>query len=242
LTVVRVLSDPTAQWRGEGQAIDESDGTFGALNLHAHSLAALVRINNELLDDVPTFAATLDNQLASALALKLDYEALYGNGVGRPLGLRNTDGVNEESMGSNGAAQADYDKILDLLQDIEEDNGSPTTLIHSPRTKTKLAKLVSGISGDLTKLMPPADYAALTKLVSNQVSTTETQGNSGVASTTFIGGFNNMAFAIRQNITIEASRQADDTFSKNQTHVRAIMRADVAIYRPSQFGRLIGIL
>lgn len=93
LRIVQVLSDLTAQWRGEGQAIDESDGTFGALNLTAHSLAALVRVNNELLDDVPTFAATLDNQLAAALALKLDYEALYGTRAGRPLGLRNYRGA-----------------------------------------------------------------------------------------------------------------------------------------------------
>lgn len=242
LRLVRVVSDPSANWRGEGQEIDESDGTFDAIELTAHSLAALVRINNELLDDVPTFAAQLDGQLAAALGLELDRVGLYGTGVGEPLGIRNTDGVNEVSMGNNGLAQPDYDKILDLLQAVEEDNGAPDTLIHSPRTKTKLAKLKTGISSDLTKLAPPADYVALKKLTSNQVSITETQGSSNAASTTFVGGFSNMAFAIRQNITIEASRVSDDVFAKNQTLVRAIMRADVAIYRPNHLGRLIGIL
>jgi HK97 family phage major capsid protein len=242
MRVVQVVTDPSASWRAEGAAISESEGTFSALNLTAYSLAALVRVNNELLDDAAMFAATLDQQLSAGLALELDRVALYGNGVGKPLGLRDTVGVNEVSMGANGLAQPDYDDVLDLIQEVEEANGSPTVAIMSPRTKTKLSKLVTGITSDLTKLVPPAEYTALRRLVSNQVSVTETQGNSSVASTMFIGGFENMAFAIRQNITIEATRVADDAFAKNQTLIRAIMRADVATFRPSHFGRLIGIL
>lgn len=242
LRVVRVATDPTANWRAEGQTIDESDGAFDAINLEAHSLAALVRVNAELMDDVPQFAAVLDNMLAQALALKMDAAGLYGNGVGQPLGLRNVDGLNEVSMGTNGALQADYDDVLDLLQALEEDNAAPTTLVHAPRSKTKLAKLVTGITGDLTKLTPPADYAALRKLTSNQISIAETQGSSDVASTTFIGGFQNAAIAVRQGIQIEASRVCGTAFEKNQVMVRAIMRGDFATYRPNQIGRLIGIL
>ena len=242
LTVVRVITDPTAAFRGEGQTITESDGTFGAINLRAHSMAALVRVNNELLDDAPMFAAILDQQLAAALALKLDYAALYGTGAGQPLGLRGTDGVNEVSMGGNGLSMPDYDDVLDLLQEIEEENGNATTAVMAPRTRTKLAKLVTGIASDLGKLVPPAEWTALRRLVSNQVSVTETQGSSNVASTMFVGDFSQMAVAIRQDVTIEATRVADTAFAKNQTLVRAIMRADVAVFRPGHFGRLVGIL
>jgi HK97 family phage major capsid protein len=241
LRVVKIVTDPTAQWRGEGQTIDESDGTFEGVNLTAHSLAALVRVNAELLDDVPTFAATLDMQLAAALALKLDYSGLYGNGSAQPLGLRNTDGVNEQTMGTDGATPSDYDKFLDLIADIEADNGSPDSIVWAPRTKNTMAKIVTGITSDKTKLAPPTDFAALTKLVSNQISIAETQGNIATASTAFMGGFSNMALAIRQNITVEASRVSGTAFEKNQVMVRAIMRADVAVYRPNHFGRLIGI-
>lgn len=242
LRVVKVLTDPTASWRGEGDDINESDGTFEAVNLKAHSLAALVRVNAELLDDVPSFAATLDNQLAAALALELDHAGLYGNGVGKPLGLRYTSGVNEENMGNNGAVPTDYDKFLDLIEDIELSNGTVDTVVWSPRTKNTMAKITTGITSDKTKLEPPADFAALRRLTSNQVSITEEQGSSGaVCSTAFMGGFGNMAFGIRQAITIEASRVADTAFKKNQVLVRAIMRADVAVYRPNHFGRLIGI-
>jgi HK97 family phage major capsid protein len=243
ISMARLVTDPTAQWRGEGQPITESDASFEQIYISPGSLACLVRVNAELLDDVVNFAAMLDNMISAALAAKLDLSALYGSGVSaEPLGLRGAADIKEVSMGTNGAAQTTYNEILDLLQKLEESNATPTTLIHSPRTKTKLAKLTTGIASDLTKLTPPADYVALRKLTSNQVSIAETQGSSNVASTTFVGGFDNLAFAIRTNLQVETSRVSGDTFSKNQVLVRGMLRADVAALRPSQLGRLIGIL
>jgi HK97 family phage major capsid protein len=242
LRLVRVVSDPTPHFRGEGVAITESDGEFAAINLQAYSLAALVRINNELLDDVPSFAPTLDGMVAGALAAKLDWSCLYGSGAGMPLGPRGTSGAAEVSMGANGAALSDYDPFLTLMQTVMEANGMPDTVIMAPRTAIKAAKLVTGISSDKTKLVPPAEYAGLRKVVSSQVSLAETQGSSSVASSAFIGSFQHMAIAVRQGITIEASRVADDAFARNQTLLRAIVRYDVAVLRPAMFGRLVGIL
>jgi HK97 family phage major capsid protein len=242
LRVVKIATDPTAQWRGEGDTINESDGTFEAINLTAHSLAALVRVNAELMDDVPMFAATLDRMLAASLALKMDYAALYGTGVGMPLGLRGDPNLNEVSMGTNGAAPADYDKWLDAMYEIEADNGNPTVVIQSPRTRNKQRKLVTGITSDLTKLSAPADFTALRRLKSNQISIAETQGSASTASTDFFGGFDNTAFAIRQVVSIEASRVSGTAFDKNQVLVRAIARADFVAFRGNQLCRLIGIL
>lgn len=70
----------------------------------------------------------------------------------------------------------------------------------------------------------------------------EAQGSSNVASTAFLGGFQNTAFAIRQGMTIEASREAENAFVKNQTLIRCIVRFDVVHFRPSHLGRLVGIL
>jgi len=235
----RVVSDPTPAWRAEGAAITESEGVFDSISLRAYSLAALVRVNNELLDDAPTFAATLDQQLAAALALELDRVALYGIGTSEPLGLRICPGVQEVSMAADGAEMDGWDKALDLMLEIEEANGTPTTAIMAPRTKIKLAKLMNVMAD---QMRPPEEWVNLRRLTSNQVRTNEVQGASSAASTLFMGDFSHMAFAIRQDIMIEASRVAGDAFSKNQTLVRATLRADVAIFRPAMFGRLVGVL
>ena len=241
LGFVKILTDPTGDWRGEGQEIAESDASFGLVTLHANSLAALCTVNAELMDDAPNFAATLDAMLASALALKLDYAGLYGISVIDPAGIRGTDGVQEVSMGDNGAVPTDYDDFLDVINKIELANGAPTTMIWSPRDKNTMAKLVTGITSDKTKLTPPADFTALRRLVSNQVKVDETQGSTNAASTAFFGGFENYAFGMRQQIQIEASKVSGDAFKKNQVQVRAILRADGVAFRASLLGRLIGI-
>jgi HK97 family phage major capsid protein len=242
MRLVRVVSDPTPHFRAEGALILESDGEFAALNLTAHSVAAMVRINNELLDDVPSFGPTIDRMLAGAMAAKIDWTALYGTGAGMPLGLRGTPGVAEVVMGANGLSLPDYDAFLTLMQSVMEAGGTPDTVIYAPRTAIKLAKLTTGIASDKTKLVAPAEFSGLRKIVSPQVSWAETQGSSSVASSAFMGGFSSMALCIRQGITIETSRVADDTFARNQTLVRAIARFDVAVLRPAMFGRLIGVL
>jgi len=243
LRLVRVMTDPSGAWRAEGQTITASDMTFGSLNFYAKSLAALCEVSAELIADAPNAEATIDNALAAALALKLDLAGLYGAGNPlEPAGLRGNADVNEISMGANGATPTDYDNFLNLVRDVELDNGTPATLIWSPRTKNTMAKIVTGIASDKTKLEPPADFAALRKLVSNQVSVTETQGSSNVASTAFLGGFNHFAFGMRQQLTIEVSKVSGDAFSKNMVHIRGILRADGGALRPSQFGRLVGIL
>lgn len=241
-TFVRVLSDPDGDFRTEGATITEADGTFGAVTAHAYNFGVLVRVNNELIADAPNFAATIDRQIAASVALKMDYIGLYGTGAGQPQGIRGLDDVCEVSMGDNGAAVASYDDFLDLIQEVEEANGAPTTMIWAPRTKTKAAKLVTGITSDKTKLVPPEAFQALRKITSNQVRKDETQGSSNVASTAFLGGFENTAFAIRQGMTIEASREAENAFVKNQTLIRCIVRFDVVHFRPSHLGRLVGIL
>ena len=208
-----------------------------------NSLAVLCRVNAELLDDVPSLRATLDGILAASIAVKLDYAGLYGSGTSaQPLGLRNAPGVTEGSMARNGVNAVDYDKLLDLLLAVQAQNGTPKTLIWSPRTWTRYAKIVTGITSDMTKLAPPPDIAALRKLSSNQVSITETQGSSSVASTVFIGGFENVGLVMRQSLQIESSRVSGTAFEKNQVMVRAILRAEVAKLRPQLIGRLIGVI
>jgi hypothetical protein len=67
-------------------------------------------------------------------------------------------------MGTNSATPTDYDDLLDLLLSCREANGNPTTLVWAPRMANTLAKLVTGITSDLTKLRPPDDVLALMRI------------------------------------------------------------------------------
>lgn len=52
-----------------------------------------------------------------------------------------------------------------------------------------------------------------------------------------------MAIVLRTGLTMEAATRVGGTgtFSKMQVLVRAYLRADVAVFRPSHFTKIIGI-
>jgi HK97 family phage major capsid protein len=242
-TVVKVVSDPTAQWRKEHEEIQESEGTYEPITIKPVSLAALIRVSVELLEDVPAFAGQIEGQIAAALGLEVDRVGLFGTGAAsEPLGLYNVVGPTDIVLGANGAALADYDAWLDAIAALRSVNATPSATVFSPRTERALSGLVTGITGDKTKLVPPAAFTALTRLVSNQVSNTLTQGTAANASVAFVGDFSQVAIAVRSGLIIEASRDAGTAFAQAQVLVRALLRCDIAHLRPTHFARIKGII
>lgn len=57
------------------------------------SIAALVRVSVELLEDVPQFAGQIEGKISAALALEVDRVGLFGSGsASEPLGIYNAVG------------------------------------------------------------------------------------------------------------------------------------------------------
>lgn len=242
MTVVKVLTDPTPYWRRESQPISESGQTFAPIKLRAMTLGCITRVSLELLEDAPRFSTQVEDAMGAAIALEIDRVGLFGAGTSEPRGLTNTDGINTVSMGPNGATPDDFDEFLDAIATIENSNGVAGAAIYSPRTKRTLAGLKTGISGDKTPLTPPSDFTALKRLVSNQIPNNLTQGSSAVTSTAFVGDFSQMGIAIRTGLTLEATRTGGTgTFAQMEALIRAYIRADVAVFRPSHFARIVGI-
>src|SRR3569623_113518 len=142
-TIARLASDPVAGWRLENAAIAESDPTFEALTFTARSLAVLVKISRELLEDSINLEDALMNAFSASMAISLDRVALFGTGTApEPRGVSNASSIGSLSMGTNGAALANYDKLLDLQQTLQDANAADITgLIMAQRTSTPFAKM-----------------------------------------------------------------------------------------------------
>lgn len=238
LVVAKISGDPMAQWRKENQTIDESDATFGALELDAQVLAVLTRVSIELLEDASGFGSMLENQIANALALELDRAGLLGTGANEPLGLFNWPGLQEISSGTNGAAPTNYDQWSQAVQYLMAVNASPTTTVMAPRTWGTLDRLVDGTG---VPLAAPESYKALRKLVSNQIPIDQTHGSATAASTAFVGGFENVLIGMRTSIVLEAFRQETDAVKNMQVLVRGYLRADIGVIRDTHLLKITGI-
>lgn len=244
LTLVKVTGDPTAYWREEHAEITESDMTLAPVILRAKTIGCLVRSSIELIEDADNFVSTLENSMASALALEIDRVALFGSGVGEPKGLFNHSDLNEQSLGANGAVPTDYNDWSQAVQAIQNANGEPNATIYNPRTAGTLDRLING-NGD--PLPPPDSYKNLAKYVTNQIGNTLTQGTSSVASAAFVGDFQQCLFGMRTSLKMKIAETGggstgDEAFSRLQVLIRAYMRMDFTILRPTHFTKITGIL
>jgi HK97 family phage major capsid protein len=243
LRIVMVTGDPSATIVGENIEIPESQGVFAALNLSAKKLGAVVRISRELFDDAPVLAAELEVQLSKIMALGLDSLCLYGTGAGgQPLGLRNTPGLQVVSAGTNGATPT-FGLLLSAMQALETANAKPPfTLAYNPHVKYEYESLQDGMGVYFSADRLPASINALQRITSNQIPQTETQGDSNVASTMFLGQWANVAVGIRQQMRVEISTEAAGAFKQSQVLVKATLRFDTGLIRPYALAMVNGVL
>lgn len=235
--IMRIATDPAPTWRAENSAVTESDPTFDAVDLVPKSLAVLVKVSVELLQDSVNAAAALEQALIGALSVELDRAALFGTGTLQPLGLYNQSGINTVSMGTNGATPTNYDPLIDALYETELDNAeAPTAAIWHPRTARTFRKLKDTTNQPLQSLPAISD---LPLLASTSVPVTQVQGTSSDCSTILMGDFTRALLGIRQELRIQV---LNETYMGNlQVGFLAHLRADVAFERADAFCRITGV-
>jgi len=239
LKMARQTQDVTAGWYAEAEEIDETDAAFDSVDFTARKMAAVVRVNNELLEDAPNVNDVLMQSIAAAVALELDRVALLGSGTPpEPRGLYNVSATNKVTTFGT---PANFDKFLQALYQIRGYNFEPNAVIYSSRTAETLAKLKTGLTNDNTPLVMPADWAAITKYVSNQVPNNQGTAPNDNRSFAVLGQWNHLAIGLRVGLQIEVSREAEDVFKKDQTLIRCRWRGDVQVLQPKAFSVMEGI-
>lgn len=235
----RISVGPQAAWKLENDPVDETGMTFGRVKLQAKTLIGIIRVSRELLDDSVNVNQALENAFTQSAALELDRACLYGSGVdAEPLGLANIVGINEVSMGTNGAALSNYDKLIDAVYEMQVDNAAdPTAAIYHPRTGAALAKLKDANNNPLTV---PEMIARIPKLNTTGIPINETQGSGTNASSILFGNWTEMILGLRSNIRIEVLRERyADSF---QYGFLLWLRGDMQLAHAASFSRLKGII
>lgn len=238
LKLARVSGDPTANWRGEGAAITQSEMTLQQISLKAKSLAVLVPVTLELWEDAENIASAIENAISTAIGLELDRAALRGLGAGNePLGLRYATSVNEIDLS---ASAPDYDDVVDAVEDVDSANGMANAWIKSPRDRAFFAKLKDSQSRYLD---PPKILDPLAKFSTNQIPTNLGGGTN--ESEMYVGDFGQMLIGMRRQIRVETFREGstttDNALTELKVWIRAYLRADVQLMHPDHFTRIIGV-
>lgn len=238
-TIARLESDPQAGWRLEEGAVAVSSPTFGAVTFTARSLACLVKVSRELLEDSVNIDQALMLAFAGAMGGELDRVALFGSGTApEPRGVANTSGISEVSMGENGAALSGYGEMLDAIYELENANASPPTAwVLAPRT----SRVLNGLTDTTGQpLRPPQAVENVPRLTSTVVPVDQTQGTAENASSIIVGDFSQLLIGVRTQLRIEVLREA---FAANMQYAFiAHLRADIAVAQPKGFAIIKGII
>lgn len=237
--MARMLTDPVPAWRAENASVAESDPTFDSVSFNARSLAVMVKVSRELLEDSINIDAALMNALSQSLALEFDRVALLGSGTApEPRGVANTAGVLSVDMGTNGSVIASYAPVLSSMQQLSSANAdAPTAAIMAPRSYYDFAGLLDTNNQPLNA---PKAVAALPFLETTQIPVDEAHGTATDASRIIVGDYTQLMIGMRSSLRIEILREA---FSdKLQYGFLAHMRADVAVAQPTSFCQMTGII
>lgn len=237
-SIARLASDPVAAWRSENAAVGGSDPTFEKITFTAQSLACLVKVSRELLEDSINLEQALFNAFAQAMALELDRVGMFGSGTPpEPQGFFGAS-INSVSMGANGGQLTSYAKVLDAIYELELDNAGPASaLLMHPRTWRTIQGFVDTTG---QPLLPPPALKDLAQLTTTAIPITQTQGTSGaVCSSVLSGDFTQLLFGIRSGLRIELLKER---FADNLQYGFLVhLRADVQRAHDEAFVKLIGI-
>ena len=225
LALVKVLTDPVVGFVGENADIPLVEPTFGRVTFRARKLAARVAISIELVQDAPNAAEEVRAQLGKVLGLALDLAALKGTGAGEEItGIFSHPDVQE--IGSVGSPT--FDHILDAVELIENENGSPAAYLITPDTKNTLSKIKDSAGNYLTV---PKGVSELSRFITRQLSNAEA----------CVGDFSQVLFGIRSDIAIEISTEGGDAWKKDQVEIKIRWRGDSQLAQAKHLVRLLGI-
>lgn len=232
-SIAKVVADAVPAWRAENAALNESAPTFGQILFEPKSLAVLVKVSRELLDDSLNVGTALPAVLTAALAQELDRVALIGSGTApEPRGITNTSGIGTTA---HNAALASYGPLLAGRTGLLTANvGEPTAVIMHPRDEGKLSGLVDTTGQPLA--LPPR-LVGLPMLTTTQIATDGGAGDN--ESKIIVGDFRKLLIGMRQEIRIEIlkERYADN----HQVAFVAHLRADIAVQHAAAFHVITGV-
>ena len=238
-----------ATWQGESTPATESTIGTGTMTMSAKKLTLLSRMSNEFMQ----FSQQLGNQIlqadiATTMALKVDYTALYGTGgATQPLGILRYAGINRykgAGYGANGNTFAVEDAAA-MASQLEARNFELKGWIMHPYLRRAIQNLRvgSGFAADDGKGLfafqmmrefgaaGPATLQGAPMYVSNQVGRTRAKGTLTAGSCLFGGDFSQVRIGMYGALEVMANPYDTTGFAANETVFRAIMFADVGLAR-----------
>jgi len=228
----------TAAWLGENAQLPQGSITTGQLQLQPHKLGVFLPISNDLiLLSNPGVEGIVREDLARAMAEKFEDSFFNGTGtLAEPLGLKNWSPAITSIAGTWTSADTasaanmltDLNILKDFLKQLRLDKAFRGSLAWAmnPVSWAAIGKLVDANNRPFLQVDPSDDtrqrLLGYPVYVSTLVSPTGTDA-------IYFGNWQDTIVGTWAAMTLDATSQGDTAFRSDETWIRAILRADVAV-------------
>lgn len=245
LTIPKLATSATGYWVNENSTITSSDLGFEQINMTPKTVAGRVILSNLLLEtSTPTADSIIEADLAQQLGLAMDLGILNGSaggGVGEPTGIMQTTGVSTTTTAAQVGTPPSVAEMMGFISDLDNANALRGRLgwaIH-PLALNEIRQMTVDYSGASVPLVPISPAGGFPTTLFGYPFRTTTQLTSPTATdfagSIIFGNWDDLLVARWGGLRLLASDTSDDAFSKDQTHIRATMRCDVAVRHPESF-------
>lgn len=252
LRVPRMTGDVGAAFYAQAATITNTSMAGDVITAIPRKLAGIERMSNELIaDSVPAVLNIVGMSLVRSIGLRYDLAAYEGTGTAPEFtGFKNTAGIQTVSMGTNGAIPTNLDPFADAIGLLAASNAKAGAIVMHPRTWRTILK-IKEVSGSAKPVIqeeqggptaePRRSLYGVPVFLSSQISITETQGVSGaVASSAYVYEPAQQVAVFRNDTRVE--KDSSRLFNSDESEVRAILRATLAVPNPASVCRILGIL
>ena len=225
VAIPRQSGAATAYWVAESGSPTESQQTVDQVSLVPRTVAAYTDFSRRLMIQSSIDVENMvRNDLASVIALKIDYAGLYGTGSNsEPLGLKNTTGIGTEDFAADAPT---FTEVVNLESDVATANallGTPVYLMNAAmRGNLKTTKKDAG-SGIF--IMENGEVNGYRGVLSNQVATGDL----------WFGNFADLIIGYFSGLDLMVDPYTHST--SGTVRVVAMQDCDIAIRHPESFSR-----
>jgi len=246
IAIPKQTGGATAYWVAESGSPTESQQSVGQVPMAPKTVGAFTDISRKLLKqssiDVEAFVR---RDLATVLALAIDFAALHGTGTSnQPTGIANTSGIGSVVGGTNGAAPT-WEHIVKLETEVAIDNADIGALAYMTNAKVRGKLKTTPRTPTYGDIMvwerndtPLNGYPAY---VTNQVRSNLDKGTStGVCSAIFFGNWNDLLIGMWGGLDILVDPYTGST--SGTLRIVALQDVDIAVRNPESFAAMLDAL
>jgi HK97 family phage major capsid protein len=230
--IPRQTGSVTAQHVVEDQALTRTDPSFDDLSLEPHTVGAITSYTRRtIVNALPSIEAIVRRDLAETIARAIDFQALFGSGVGAaPTGVRNTAGVNDLTL-----ATPSWPQVLAFPATIQSDDADIGSMawVMSPAAVAKLRATLK-TSGDTSSnfmMTEPGSLAGFPVAVTTAVPAP----GSPQAATVLFGVWSQLIVAYWSGLDVLVNAYSEEDYVRGRVSVRAMRDYEVAVRHPESF-------